>query len=88
MKRPGSPGLSLVPPGLGEFYASEIEDYAFDIAAANALLDERVKQRTRELTSANQRLQAQWARLRRANATVPRSSPMRFFEAEPQGKVE
>ncbi|WP_406855827.1 DUF3369 domain-containing protein [Alsobacter sp. KACC 23698] len=35
---------------------------------ANALLDERVKQRTRELTSANQRLQAQWARLRRANA--------------------
>jgi peptide/nickel transport system substrate-binding protein len=36
----GTPGLSLVPPGLGEFYASEIEDYAFDLAAANALLDE------------------------------------------------
>jgi len=36
----GSPGLSLVPPGLGEFYASEVEDYAFDIDAANALLDE------------------------------------------------
>ncbi|PSC04951.1 histidine kinase [Alsobacter soli] len=35
---------------------------------ANARLDERVKQRTRELTFANQRLQAQWARLRRANA--------------------
>jgi len=36
----GSPGLSLVPPGLGDFYASDIEDYAFDIDAANALLDE------------------------------------------------
>jgi peptide/nickel transport system substrate-binding protein len=35
-----SPGLSLVPPGLGEFYASEIEDYPFDVEAANALLDE------------------------------------------------
>jgi peptide/nickel transport system substrate-binding protein len=36
----GSPGLSLVPPGLGDFYASHITDYAFDIDAANALLDE------------------------------------------------
>ena len=36
----GSPGLSLVPPGLGEFYASEIGDYAFDVDAANAILDE------------------------------------------------
>ena len=36
----GTPGLSLVPPGLGEFYASDIEDYAFDLDAANALLDE------------------------------------------------
>jgi peptide/nickel transport system substrate-binding protein len=35
-----SPGLSMVPPGLGEFYASEVEDYAFDLEAANALLDE------------------------------------------------
>jgi peptide/nickel transport system substrate-binding protein len=35
-----SPGLSLVPPGLGDFYASEVEDYAFDVAAANALLDD------------------------------------------------
>jgi peptide/nickel transport system substrate-binding protein len=35
-----SSGLSLVPPGLGDFYASGIEDYAFDTAAANALLDE------------------------------------------------
>ena len=33
-------GLSLVPPGLGDYYASEIEDYAFDVDAANALLDE------------------------------------------------
>ena len=36
----GSAGLSLVPPGLGDFYASEIEDYAFDIDEANAMLDE------------------------------------------------
>jgi peptide/nickel transport system substrate-binding protein len=36
----GTLGLSLVPPGLGDFYASHITDYAFDIAQANALLDE------------------------------------------------
>jgi peptide/nickel transport system substrate-binding protein len=36
----GSPGLSMVPPGLGEYYGSEIEDYAYDVAAANALLDD------------------------------------------------
>ncbi len=36
----GSPGLSMVPPGLGEYYASDIEDYAYDVAAANALLDD------------------------------------------------
>jgi peptide/nickel transport system substrate-binding protein len=36
----GSPGLSLVPPGLGDYYASEIQDYAFDIAEANRVLDE------------------------------------------------
>jgi peptide/nickel transport system substrate-binding protein len=35
-----SPGLSLVPPGLGDFFASEIEDYPFDTAAANTMLDE------------------------------------------------
>jgi peptide/nickel transport system substrate-binding protein len=35
----GSPGLSLVPPGLGDYYASEIEDYAFDIDEANSILD-------------------------------------------------
>jgi len=36
----GSVGLSLVPPGLGDFFGSEIEDYAFDTAAANTMLDE------------------------------------------------
>ena len=36
----GSPGLSLVPPGLGDWYASEVPDYAYDVDAANALLDE------------------------------------------------
>jgi signal transduction histidine kinase/DNA-binding NarL/FixJ family response regulator len=35
---------------------------------ANNRLEERVTQRTRELTHANQRLAAQWSRLRRANA--------------------
>lgn len=35
---------------------------------ANNRLEERVARRTRELTLANQRLAAQWARLRRANA--------------------
>ena len=35
-----APGLSMVPPGLGEYYASEVEDYAFDVDAANALLDD------------------------------------------------
>lgn len=33
-------GLGLVPAGLGEFYASELEDYAFDIPLANQMLDE------------------------------------------------
>ena len=35
----GTPGLSLVPPGLGEFYASGVEDYPYDVDAANAALD-------------------------------------------------
>lgn len=37
----GSPGLGLVPVGLGDFFASELlaEDYAFDIALANQMLD-------------------------------------------------
>jgi len=36
----GSPGLSLVPPGLGDFYASEVTDHPFDVAAANTALDD------------------------------------------------
>ena len=35
-----SPGLSMVPPGLGEYYGSGIEDYAYDVDAANGLLDD------------------------------------------------
>ncbi len=35
---------------------------------ANTRLEERVSQRTRDLTSANRRLASQWARLQRANA--------------------
>ena len=35
---------------------------------ANSELEERVLQRTRELTSANRRLEAQWGRLRQANS--------------------
>ncbi|MGZ8481612.1 MAG: ABC transporter substrate-binding protein [Candidatus Limnocylindria bacterium] len=35
-----APGLSLVPPGLGAYYGADVEDYAFDVEAANALLDE------------------------------------------------
>jgi signal transduction histidine kinase/DNA-binding NarL/FixJ family response regulator len=35
---------------------------------ANARLEQRVTERTRELTAANRRLSAQWERLRRANA--------------------
>jgi peptide/nickel transport system substrate-binding protein len=36
----GSPGLSLVPPGLGEFFADDVEDWAYDPDAANAMLDD------------------------------------------------
>ncbi len=36
----GSPGLGLVPMALGDFYASELEDYAFDIPLANQMLDD------------------------------------------------
>jgi peptide/nickel transport system substrate-binding protein len=36
----GTPGLSLVMPAQGDGYASEVQDYAFDPAKANALLDE------------------------------------------------
>ena len=37
------------------------------LQAANARLEQRVAQRTQDLTSANRRLAAQWARLRQAN---------------------
>ena len=33
-------GGTIERPGLGEYYASDVEDYAYDVAAANALLDE------------------------------------------------
>jgi peptide/nickel transport system substrate-binding protein len=36
----GSPGLSMVPVGLGDFYASGVSDYPYDVAAANGLLDD------------------------------------------------
>ena len=36
----GTIGLSLVTAAHGDFFASEVEDYAFDIDEANALLDE------------------------------------------------
>lgn len=36
----GTPGLTLVPEGLGMWYNDTIEDYAFDIAEANRILDE------------------------------------------------
>jgi signal transduction histidine kinase len=57
-----------------ELFASKLS-VAFDnvilyeqLQEANARLEERVNQRTRELTAANRRLAAQWARLQRANA--------------------
>lgn len=59
---------------LVELFASKLS-IAFDnvilyekLHEANVRLEERVDQRTRELTAANRRLSAQWARLKRANA--------------------
>jgi len=66
--------LSTTDRTLVEIFASRLS-VAFDnvilyeqLQQANAQLEDRVAQRTRELTSANQRLAAQWARLQRANA--------------------
>ena len=36
----GTPGLTLIPDGLGVWYNDTIKDYAFDIDAANRILDE------------------------------------------------
>lgn len=36
----GAPGLTLVPDGMGVFYNDTLEDYAFDIAQANQILDD------------------------------------------------
>jgi peptide/nickel transport system substrate-binding protein len=36
----GSPGIALIPDGLGVWFNSEVEDYAFDPALANQILDE------------------------------------------------
>ena len=36
----GTPGLTLIPDGLGLWYNDTIQDYAFDIAEANRILDE------------------------------------------------
>jgi signal transduction histidine kinase/CheY-like chemotaxis protein len=59
---------------LVEIFASRLS-IAFDnvllyeqLQEANQRLEQRVAQRTRELTSANHRLAAQWSRLQRANA--------------------
>jgi peptide/nickel transport system substrate-binding protein len=35
-----TPGIGLVPVGLGDFYAADLEDYAFDPTAAAAMLEE------------------------------------------------
>jgi peptide/nickel transport system substrate-binding protein len=36
----GTPGRTLIPDGLGQWYNSTLEDYAFDIKEANRILDE------------------------------------------------
>jgi signal transduction histidine kinase len=66
--------LSRTDRTLVEIFASRLS-VAFDnvilyeqLQQANTRLEERVAQRTRELTSANHRLAAQWTRLQRANA--------------------
>ena len=36
----GTPGLTLIPDGLGMWFNNSIKDYAYDVAAANKLLDD------------------------------------------------
>ena len=36
----GTPGLTLIPDGLGAWYNDTLEDYAYDVERANSLLDE------------------------------------------------
>lgn len=36
----GTPGLTLIPDGLGMWYNSTIKDYAYDVAEANKILDD------------------------------------------------
>ena len=36
----GSPGLTLIPDGLGHWYNNTIKDYEFDVAKANTILDD------------------------------------------------
>jgi signal transduction histidine kinase/CheY-like chemotaxis protein len=66
--------LSDTDRALVEIFASRLA-VAFDnvilyekLQESNARLEERVSQRTRDLTAANRRLAAQWSRLQRANA--------------------
>jgi signal transduction histidine kinase len=75
--------LSETDRALVEVFCSRLS-VAFDnvllyerLQEANARLEERVIERTRELTAANERLAAQWERLRRANS----------FKREMLGKV-
>ena len=75
--------LSDTDRALVEIFSSRLS-IAFDnvilyeqLQEANSRLEQRVAERTRELTAANRRLGAQWERLRRANA----------FKSEILGKV-
>lgn len=36
----GTPGLTLIPDGLGDWFNSDLQDYAYDVELANRLLDE------------------------------------------------